>query len=132
MERFREQKILLQTLNANFFGQKLKGFKQIRGNGALILTEKRIWFLLGIPKREISIPMKNINTVSLTKIFLGKKVFQLLLCIEYLPPQGGIDAIALAVNNPEKWKDAIEQAKRKSSVQVIICQYLAICKALHY
>ena len=106
--RFGGQMVLLQALNANFFGQQSKGVRQIRGNGALVLTEDELWFLLGIPSREISIPLRDITSVSLVKSHLGKTKFRPLLRVEYLS-EGIADSVAWAVNDPEKWKATIEE-----------------------
>jgi hypothetical protein len=106
--RFGGQMVLLQALNANFFGQQSKGVGQIRGNGALVLTEDELWFLLGIPSREISIPLRDITSVSLVKSHLGKTKFRPLLRVEYLS-EGIADSVAWAVNDPEKWKATIEE-----------------------
>lgn len=107
--RFRGQEILLQTLGANFFGRKSKGVRQIRGNGALVLTKDELWFLRACPVKEFIIPVKDINSISLTRSHLGKAVGRNLLLVEYSSPEGD-DAIAWAVREPEKWKEAIETA----------------------
>jgi hypothetical protein len=106
--RFAGREVLLQALNANFFGQQSRGVGQIRGNGALVLTADELWFLLGIPRREISIPLRDITSVSLVNSHLGKSVFRPLLHVEYLAA-GTADAIAWAVDDPERWKATIEQ-----------------------
>ncbi len=106
-KRFMGQKIVLQALNANFFGLKSKGIKQIRGNGALVLTEIEIWFCLAMPEREISIPIRHIQSVELTKSHLGKTVFRPLLCLEFHSRMGA-DSIAWHVDNAGKWKTGIE------------------------
>ncbi len=107
--KFRGREILLQTLSANFFGQRSKGAKQVRGNGALVLTNDELWFLRAYPVKEFSIPLKDVASVSLTRSHLGKTVGRDLLFVEYATPEGD-DAIAWAVCDPENWKDAIEKA----------------------
>ena len=111
--KFRGREILLQTLSANFFGQRSKGAKQVRGNGALVLTNDELWFLRAYPVKEFSIPLKDVASVSLTRSHLGKTVGRDLLFVEYKTPEGN-DAIAWSVCDPDNWKDAIEMAMSQS------------------
>ena len=112
-KRFVGQRIIVMALKANFFGQKSKGGRQVRGNGALVLTETELWFSLAAPEREISIPLSQIKSVILKRSHLGKTVFRPLLYIEY---SSGVDddSIAWHVNQPEEWKAAIEEIKKVS------------------
>ncbi|NQT73135.1 MAG: hypothetical protein HQ553_10280 [Chloroflexi bacterium] len=107
------QDVIMQTGNANSFGQSSRGIKQIRGNGALILTRQEIQFLMTVPRSEITIPLGQVTSVSLPKSHLGKTVFKPLLRVEYQSLEGP-DSIAWAIQNPEKWKSAIENAHKKS------------------
>jgi hypothetical protein len=100
---------LRQTLGANFFGQRSKGAAQIRGNGALVLTESELFFFLAAPRREFSIPLNLITSVTLPKSHLGRTVFRPLLCVEYRS-HAGADAIAWAVKDPDGWKTNVEEA----------------------
>lgn len=102
---------LRQTLAANFFGQRSKGPAQIRGNGALVLTESELFFFLAAPRREFSIPLNLITSVTLPKSHLGKTVFQPLLCVEY-HAQMGVESIAWALKDPEGWKTDVETAMK--------------------
>jgi len=111
-KRFTGQRIILQALSANFFGQKSKGVKQIRGKGVLVLTKDELWFSLALPAREISISVKDIKSVKLIKSHLSKTVFRPLLCVEFLF-QGIEDSIAWLVNDPEEWKTDIEKVQKK-------------------
>jgi hypothetical protein len=106
------QDIILQTGNASSFGQASKGAKQIRGNGALILTREAIRFLMAVPRNEIEIPLSRVTSVSLPKSHLGKTVFKPLLRVEFESLEGR-DSIAWAVREPSKWKDTIENARSK-------------------
>jgi hypothetical protein len=74
----------------------------------LVLTEDELWFLLGIPSREISIPLRDITSASLVKSHPGKTKLRPLLRVEYLS-EGIADSVAWAVNDPEKWKATIEE-----------------------
>jgi len=111
-ERFAKEDILLQSLDANFFGFKSKGKKQIRGNGALVLTREELWFSRVLPQMEISIPIRNIRTVKLVRSHLGKTVFRPLLLVEFFH-RGREDAIAWLVKNPEEWQKKIEELRRQ-------------------
>jgi len=111
-KRFVGQRIILTALNANFFGQQSKGGMRVRGNGILVLTEIELWFSLAAPERELSIPVSQISKVKLKRSHLGKTVFRPLLYVEFSSSTGD-DSIAWAVQNPGKWKDAIERILMK-------------------
>lgn len=111
-QRTAGQDVIMQTGNANSFGQSSKGIKQIRGNGALILTRQEIQFLMAVPRSEITIPLSQVTSVSLPKSHLGKTVFKPLLRVEYQSLEGP-DSIAWAVQHPEQWKSAIENANKR-------------------
>lgn len=111
-QRTAGQDVIMQTGNANSFGQSSKGIKQIRGNGALILTRQEIQFLMAVPRSKITIPLSQVTSVSLLRSHLGKTVFKPLLWVEYQSLEGP-DSIAWAVQHPEQWKSAIENASKK-------------------
>ncbi len=106
-ERFDSKEIIGATTRANFFGEKSKGGKQIRGNGAIVLTNDQLVFIRAMPFKEYIIPIKSITRVSLPNSFNGKSVFSRLLCVHYIN-EGTEDAIAWAIINPEKWQESIE------------------------
>jgi hypothetical protein len=68
---------------------------------------------MAVPRNEVLIPLNQITSVSLPKSHLGKTVFKPLLRVEYQSLEG-MDSIAWAVQHPDKWKSAIENAKKKS------------------
>ena len=105
---FDKDNIIGATTNANFFGKKSKGGKQIRGNGAFVLTKDEISFIRALPFKEYMIPVKSITEVSLPNAFNGKSVFSKLLCIQY-ETRSGSDTMAWAIKNPESWKETIEK-----------------------
>lgn len=107
-DRFDEKKILGVTTRANFFGINSKGGGQIRGNGALVLTRKDLYFIRAIPQKEYQIPIRSISSVSMPRLFNGKSAVAPLLCLNY-DTESGKDSIAWAVADAEKWKDAIEK-----------------------
>ena len=106
-DNFDKEEIIGATTRANFFGVQSKGGKQLRGNGALVLTRDRLCFIRGVPQSVYSIPTKTITQVSLPKSFNGKTVFSKLLCVHH-SVEGGKDAMAWSVKGPNKWKEAIE------------------------
>jgi len=105
--RYPGRNYVMISIGANFFGQESSGHKQVRGNGALVLTESELWFTLAIPKREIAIPISSVSNISLVSSFLGKSIFKPLLCVEF-ENHGSPDAIAWALKNPEAWIDKIQ------------------------
>ncbi len=104
--------LLLYSLEANFFGQKSYGFRQIRGNGALALLHEKIHFFLLLPDREIIIPISKIISVNLKKSFLGKTVFKPLLHVEFLNENGDRDEVAWLLKNPDLWKVEIDNLRK--------------------
>lgn len=104
---FTREEILGATTRANFFGELSKGGRQIRGNGALVLTKNDLHFIRAVPFKTYKIPIGSIIEISLPKSFNGKSVFSALLCVQYRSDTRS-DAIAWAVKNPENWKKAIE------------------------
>ncbi len=107
-KNFDRSEIIGVTTNANFFGEQSKGAKQVRGNGALVLTKDQIYFIRAVPFKEYTITLKSVSRVSLPNSFNGKSIFSKLLCIQYETGSES-DAIAWAVKNPESWKKAIEK-----------------------
>jgi hypothetical protein len=109
-QRFNKQDILGATTKANFFGVKSKRGRQIRGNGALVLTKDKLYFLRAVPEKEYVIPVDSIVKVSMPLFFNGKSVFYPLLCVHYMGDNGE-DEMAWAIKNPKQWKEAIENLK---------------------
>ncbi len=105
--KFDKNEIIGATTRANFFGVKSKGGKQMRGNGAIVLTKDQLVFIRAIPFKEYTIPIKSIQQVSMPNSFNGKSVFSKLLCVHFIC-EGIADSIAWAVRNPEKWKKSID------------------------
>jgi hypothetical protein len=60
-DRFTRDEIVAATLRANFFGEKSKGGKQVRGNGALVLTKNNLCFIRALPVKEYIIPIKAVD-----------------------------------------------------------------------
>jgi len=108
--RFSERDILKQSIGANFFGRESKGMGQVRGNGALVLTGQDLWFLLVVPRREISIPLRDVTAVGTKKSHLGKSVLRPLLHVQFRS-DGRDDSIAWWVVDPDAWCTAIDHAR---------------------
>jgi len=103
---------LCQTLGANFFGEASRGSTQIRGNGALVLTDTELFFVLLAPRKQYTIPLGQIVEITLPRSHLGKSVIKRLLKVEYRTPSG-TDSIAWAVPDAEEWKAGIEAALKR-------------------
>lgn len=107
VQNFNQHEIISATTNANFFGFKSIGYKQIRGNGAIVLTKEALCFVRALPFQEHIIPLDKVKEISLPTSFNGRSIFKKLLCVHY-QVGGQEEAIAWAVNSPEKWKVSIE------------------------
>ena len=114
ISKFQEEEILEISLFSNFYGITSKKFKQIRGNGVLILTKDKIFFGMFIPKIEIKIPLKSIIEVKTPKWFLGKTRFRLTLVIVFINEEGKTDSAGWEVRNLDRWVARIEQLKQQS------------------
>ncbi len=108
--RYSPQDILMYSLTANFFGQTSRGYSQIRGNGALVLTRNELWFALALPRNEITIPLQSIITTSIEKSHLKKTKMRPLLHIKF-NSLSGIDSVAWLVEDPEEWQETIEKVR---------------------
>jgi len=106
-KKFDKKDIIGATTRANFFGEKAKGSKQLRGNGALVLTKNQLFFVRAVPLKEFKIPIRSISKVSLPASFNGKSVFSKLLCVHYTIGEEK-NSIAWEVKNPETWKNSIK------------------------
>ncbi len=105
--RYAPNEIIMQSLTANFFGQTSKGYPQIRGNGALVLTKDELWFKMALPKKELTISLQSIITVSIKKSHLKKTKMRPVLYVEF-DSYSGIDSAAWLVEYPEEWQEAIK------------------------
>ena len=109
-ERFTADQILRSETSANFFGLQSRGRGQIRGNGVLALTREELWFSQFITRKEIRIPLVEIQAVSLVDSHLGKRVFGRQVVKVEFQAATGADAAAWLVGDPNGWKTAIESA----------------------
>lgn len=106
-ERFAGREIRRSSYEANFFGLQSRGLGQMRGNGALVLSVDRLFFLQAVNRRELDIPLVKITSVSLVRGHLRKRVGRPLLRVEFLT-EDGPDGAAWYVGNPGAWKEALE------------------------
>ena len=113
VQRFDKNEIVRATLHANSFGERSKGGRQIRGNGALVVTKDAICFLRAAPFKEYTIPVTKITDISMPRSFNGKSVFAKLFCIEY-ETDNGTDAMAWALKDLESWKLTLEEVMSDS------------------
>ena len=95
--------------DANFFGIESLGFKQVRGNGILMLTEKDLVFGMFQPTRDFLIPLALIEKIELTESHLTKTVFQPLLKVYFTNEKGEAESVAWWIVNPSEWKNLLEQ-----------------------
>lgn len=102
-ERFEASQVVRAEPGANYFGQQSKGAAQIRGNGALVLTDQVLWFCMIAPRRELEIPLEKITGVRFEKWFLGKTKGGTILVVDFEGPEGP-DAAGWLVRDHEGWK----------------------------
>ena len=106
-EQFENRDIVMKSIGANFFGMKSAGHAQIRGNGALILTNDKLWFRLAYPARTIEIPVSAIKRINIVRSFMGKSAMKRLIRVDFDLGQGP-DAAAWMVRAPHDWHGTIE------------------------
>jgi hypothetical protein len=103
-----EHDIVKKDLTANCFGLESAGVWQLRGNGALVLTETQLHFFMFMPKKEFCVPLNSITEVSLVKSHLGKATIHDLLKLRFTA-DGKDDSIAWYVPNAAEWKSRVEE-----------------------
>jgi hypothetical protein len=108
--KFAGQTIIRESIGANFLGQKSKGLGQIRGNGALVLTPTELYFIMFAPRREMSISLDAVTSVSTPRSHLGKTCVAKLLRVDFRSDDGD-DAVAWAVRDLDSWTSDIERYK---------------------
>lgn len=106
-KRYPASKVVLSETLTQSFGQQSKGAAQLRGSGALALTDTELFFMMYVPSREVVIPLSAIVAVSLVRSHLGKTQGVNLLHVRYTG-EGIEDAIAWRLPAPEAWKAKIE------------------------
>lgn len=104
---FPEHDVIKKDLTANCFGLESAGALQVRGNGALVLTERALIFFMFLPKKEIRIMRDSVTDVALVKSHLGKATIFDLLKV-WFKVNGAEDSIAWYVPDAGEWKSRIE------------------------
>ncbi len=105
---YHKDRIIYFSKEVNFFGQKSDGRTQLRGNGSLLLTPDELHFLRWLPKKNIVIPLDNIEKVERVNSFLGKSKNRELLKVEFSNHQGEKDSAAWLLNNMHAWEQVIK------------------------
>jgi hypothetical protein len=101
--------------SANYFGLESKGLRQIRGNGVLILTQKKLYFEMWVkPKTIVEVPISSIQKIENVKSHLGKSKFQKLLKVSFINEKGNLDSVAWLVRDLEEWMHSLEKMKQIS------------------
>ncbi len=109
-KNYHKDRIIYFSKEVNFFGQKSAGRTQVRGNGSLILTPDELHFLRWMPKKDIIIPLKNIENIERVNSFLGKSKKKDLLKVEFSNHQGEIDSAAWLLDNMHAWEKVIKDS----------------------
>lgn len=103
------ERVIMREGSANLFGVRSQGMGQVRGNGVLTLTEHRLHFAMWLPKREVSVDLRNIRGIETPKSFLGKSKLTPLLQVDFTDERGEQDAAAWLVADLEGWKQALQE-----------------------
>ncbi len=103
------ERVLLREPAANLFGVRSQGMGQVRGNGVLTLTDRRLHFLMWLPRREVSIDLLSIRGLETPKSFLGKSKLSPLLQVNFTSERGEKDAAAWLVDDLDGWTEALRE-----------------------
>jgi hypothetical protein len=96
---------------ANFFGQESRGRTQLRGNGALVLTDTELIFEMWVSDKQFRVPLLNIQSIENPTSFLGKSRLTPLLKVVYRDEKGVTDAMAWQVSDLAGWVRLIDAAR---------------------
>lgn len=107
-KRFRPEEVRRQDLTANFFGLESQGAAQLRGNGALVLTDQLLWFSRAVAEEVFEVPRADVTGVEVVRSHLGKSVGRPLLKVRFRSSNGE-DSIAWCVPDVEGWRDALQR-----------------------
>jgi hypothetical protein len=114
--KFQGNEILKLSESANYFGLESKGVRQIRGNGVLILTKKKLYFeMWAKPKTIVEIPINSIQKIERAKSHLRKNIIQKLLKVYFVNEKGNLDSVAWMVRDLEEWIQFLENMKQISN-----------------
>lgn len=107
-QRFKKEEMLGATTKVAFLGEASKGGRQVKGNGALVLTKKALFFIRAIPEAEYEIPISAIRKISLVKSFNGRTVMGKILRVDF-EGKAGEDAMGWALHDADRWKTSLEK-----------------------
>ncbi len=100
--KFVGKHVVRESIGVNFFGQSSRGLGQIRGNGALVLTPDELYFVMFAPRKQLTIPLVTVTSVSTPRSHLGKTVGMRLLRVDFRSSSGE-DAAAWALRGVDEW-----------------------------
>lgn len=110
---YHKDRIIYFSKEVNFFGQQSAGRAQLRGNGSLLLTPDELHFLRWVPKKNIVIPLDNIENIERVSSFLGKRKKRELLKVEFNNHQGEKDSAAWLLDNMHAWEQVIKDSMKE-------------------
>ncbi|MFC8044673.1 hypothetical protein [Nocardia sp. NPDC057353] len=96
---FAPGEVLRSDPMANFFGWESRGGRQIRGNGALVLTAQRLWFRRAGAAEPLEIPLAAVTGIEIVRSHNGKSVRRDLLRVAVAG-----DSVAWWVREPKDWE----------------------------
>lgn len=99
---FTPDEVVLRDPMANYFGLESKGGNQIRGNGALVLADSRLWFARPGSATALDIALSSVTAVDLVRAHAGKSAGRALLRVSF-----GEDSAAWYLGDLEKWRSEI-------------------------
>ena len=106
-ERYSDDSILYRENMANCFGRDSEGIAQVRGNGCFIITKDELFFSMLFPRKDITIPIKDIKGLEAGKSFLGKSKFRPLLIINFTNEKGDDERAAWLLKDLPKATDIL-------------------------
>ena len=112
---FHESEIIAKEIFwANLQYQRSRGFFQLRGNGALVLTANVLWFTYLYPNRQIEMQFRHIRAVKAG--VLRRQRPSPALIVDFVDAASGIeDQVVFASRDPQRWKTIIEETIHKST-----------------
>ncbi len=109
IDHFEGQNILI-TSTANFFGQKSKGWKQLRGKSQVVLLPNELYSEMILTQKILRIPIESIREVDITKkTFLRKTRSKKLLIVHFLNEAGEEDSAGWLIPRLESYKRIIDK-----------------------
>ena len=111
-DEFGDDTVLRADPMANYFGFASRGGQQLRGNGALVLTPKMLWFKRFRTNLPLDLPLAAIHGVDIVETHAGKKVGRPLLRVTFATDEGD-DSVAWYVKDAENWLAEINRARAR-------------------